>query len=212
MSAEGVAQQMPHSITLDDLAAMADRDEFHRYELTPEGVLHVRPPNDVEHSEIVMRMVFWLFEHGYAPEQVLLNVGVQTGRTPPYGGRQPDLTVWTAEERLRGVSRSYLLPAGALLFVEVVSPSSRLIDPEKHDEYAEAGVPQYWRVERDGAAPTVHRFRLGPDGQYVPYRDSVQPLSRLLTTTPNLKQLEAVLDEQLPRYGDAIRRLGEGGG
>jgi hypothetical protein len=30
-------------------------------------------------------------------------------------------------------------------------------------EYADAGIPWFWRVERGGNGPTVHRYRLGAD-------------------------------------------------
>ncbi len=185
MSAEPLAWPPPATVTLDDLATLAATDEFHRYELTIEGVVHVMPPADVEHQQIASRLMFWFFQHGYTADNVLAEVGIQTGDRRRVGGRQPDLSVWDGGEKIRGVSASYLLPAGALLFIEIVSPSSRRIDrSEKSDEYAQAAVPRYWRVERDGSAPMVHRFTLDGDG-YAADGDPV-PLAWLLSTTPEL--------------------------
>ena len=89
MSAEAVGAQMPTQITLDDLAEMAAADENHRYELSPEGVLSVVPPADPEHALLVSRMFAWFLTHGYGPEQVVTDCGIDVG-----GGRVPDLTVW----------------------------------------------------------------------------------------------------------------------
>jgi Uma2 family endonuclease len=53
-------------------------------------------------------------------------------------------------------------PTDVALVVEVVSPGSEDIDRiDKHGEYARAGVPRYWRVEREGGAVTVHQYVLG---------------------------------------------------
>ncbi|WP_158071902.1 Uma2 family endonuclease [Kitasatospora sp. CB01950] len=49
-----------------------------------------------------------------------------------------------------------------LLAVEVVVPATRSTDRfRKPAQYAEAGIPSYWRVERgDNDLPVVHEFRL----------------------------------------------------
>jgi len=53
-------------------------------------------------------------------------------------------------------------PADTLLVVEVVSPSSQSEDRlRKPIEYAGAGVPHYWQVEREHSAATVHLYTLG---------------------------------------------------
>jgi Uma2 family endonuclease len=72
-----------------------------------------------------------------------------------------------------------------LLAIEVVSNASEVVDRiVKKAEYAKAGVPHYWFVERDGGA-TVHRHALNAEtGEYEVVAGGVQPLSRLLATRP----------------------------
>lgn len=73
-------------------------------------------------------------------------------RTDPLHHRRPDVIVYG-----QCPGRSLPTPSDTLLVVEVVSPSSRVIDTiHKSAEYAEAGVPNYWIVETDnGAISTV---------------------------------------------------------
>src|SRR6185312_17012478 len=70
---------MPHRITLVDVAAMAEADEHHKYELTPEGDLVVMTPPSLEHQKIVGRLFAWFLNHGYSSDQVIAEVGVYTG-------------------------------------------------------------------------------------------------------------------------------------
>jgi Uma2 family endonuclease len=72
--------------------------------------------------------------------------------------RNPDVAVVTQEEYHKLESR--VLPADVVLAVEVVSQGSQTDDRrEKPFEYAEAGIPFYWRVELEPAL-AVHTFRL----------------------------------------------------
>lgn len=182
MSAEAVGAQMPTQITLDDLAVMAAADENHRYELSPEGVLSVMPPADPEHALLVSRMFAWLLTNGYGPEQVVTDCGIDVG-----GGRVPDLTVWAQGSPPRPARSSYAGTAGLLLVVEVVSRGSEVVDRIiKKAEYAKAGIPRYWFVERDSAG-TVHRHVLDRDtGEYEPDPAGHQPIAWLLATLPDL--------------------------
>jgi Uma2 family endonuclease len=166
MSASTIGAQMPAEITLADVAAMAEADEHHRYELSREGVLSIMPPGTPEHALIVSRLVHWFYVNGFGPEQVTMDCGIDVG-----GGRQPDLTIWAKGKPPRRVRSSYAGLDGLLLAVEVVSPDSELTDRViKKAEYAAAGVPRYWIVERD-KAETVQMYRLAESG-YQPERES----------------------------------------
>ncbi|GAB2592453.1 hypothetical protein Aab01nite_37580 [Paractinoplanes abujensis] len=148
MSAETVGVHMPAMVTLDDLAAMNASDpNGHRYETSPEGVLSVRPPTDSEHAQLASR-----FSHGCSgpagrPSRYrrlpVSACRAQVGRGPNPGyqrvGKTPSRAVW-------------LSVADLLLVVEIVSPGSEAMDEvTKRREYATAGIPQYWVVDRDDA-------------------------------------------------------------
>ena len=182
MSAATVGAEMPAQVTLDDLAAMAAADENHRYELSPEGVLSVMPPADPDHALLVTRIFAWFLTNGYGPEQVVVDCGVDVG-----GGRVPDLSVWAEGRPPRRARSSYAGVDGLLLAVEVVSNGSEIADRvTKRAEYAKAGIPHYWIVERD-AGNIVHRLALNVEAaDYVALGD-VQPLAWLLTTIPDVR-------------------------
>ena len=179
MSAEAVGRHFPAVVTLDDLAAMNATDRYgHRYELSPQGALSVMPPPDSEHAAIASRLMFWLAMAGWSADQVLQAAGIRIPGQDITGGRIPDLTVWISP-RPRSV---WLELTDLLLVVEVVSPGSAAMDQGvKLREYAEAGIPRYWVVDRD-AAQTVTLHVLGADGIYEVA--AKMPLAWLLQTAP----------------------------
>ena len=179
MSAEAFGGQLPAVVTLDDLAAMIAADQYgHRYELSPEGALSVMPPPDSEHAAIASRLFAWLILAGWPAEQVLQAAGIRIPGRDGDGGRVPDLTVWAGPQP-RSV---WLTLVDLLLAVEIVSPGSEAVDDMiKLREYARAGIPRYWVVDRD-PAQTVTMFVLGPDRTYELV--AKMPLAWLLQTAP----------------------------
>jgi Uma2 family endonuclease len=179
MSAEAFSRHLPAVVTLDDLAAMNAADPFgHRYELSPEGALSVMPPADSEHAAIASRLLVWLAMAGWPADQILQAVGIRVPGPAGDGGRIPDLSVWAVPPP-RAV---WLRVTDLLLAVEIVSPGSAAIDEVvKLREYAAAGIPRYWLVERD-TAQTVTLFVLGTDGAYEVA--AKMPLAWLLQTSP----------------------------
>lgn len=140
-------------LTLEDVAELADADPDHRYELQ-EGNLLVMPPADAEHAEMIMRVGAWLINGGYTG-RVLATPGMRAGSS----GRSPDILV--RRDMGGGRAEVWIDPADVLLTVEIVSLGSVELDRHlKPVEYAQAGVPHFWRIERDGRA-TVHLFGLG---------------------------------------------------
>jgi len=179
MSAETVGSQFPAVVTLDDVAAMNAADRFgHRYEISPEGALSVMPPPDTEHAAIASRIFAWLLLAGWPADQILQAVGIKIEGAGGSGGRIPDLTVWSSPQ-----PRTVWPPATDLLLaVEIVSPSSAAMDEViKVQEYAAAGIPRYWLVERD-AAQTVTLHVLRADRTYEVA--AKMPLAWLLQTKP----------------------------
>jgi Uma2 family endonuclease len=179
MSAQAVGMHMPAVVTLDDLAAMNTADpNGHRYETSPEGVLSVMPPPDSEHAAIASRLFAWLIMAGWPAEQVLQVAGVRISGPESAGGRIPDLSVWSKAPP-RAV---WLTVTDLVLVIEIVSAGSEAMDEvTKRREYAAAGIPQYWVVNRD-AAQTVVLHRLGADGTYD--ERAKMPLAWLLQTAP----------------------------
>lgn len=181
MSAEAVGRHMPAIATLDDLTAMIAADPHgHRYETSPEGVLSVLPPPDYEHAVIATRLMAWLIMAGWPLDQVTQAVGLRiSGPDGTTGGRIPDLVVWG---KAQPQSRTGWLPVGdVLLAVEIISPGSEAADTlTKHREYAGAGIPRYWTVDRDPGR-TVTMYRLA-GGSYQLH--ATTPLAWVLNTAP----------------------------
>jgi hypothetical protein len=109
---------------------------------SPEGVLSVMPPPDYDHAVIATRIMLWLAAAGIAAERLTHTVArASLART----ARIPDLVVW-AKTQARAV---WLPVADVLLVVEIISPGSEATDTvAKRHEYAGAGIPQYWTVDR----------------------------------------------------------------
>ena len=179
MSAETVGMHMPPVVTLDHLAAMITADPHgHRYEMSPEGALSVMPPPDSEHAAIASRLLVWLAMAGWPAEQVLQAAGVRIPGPVSDGGRIPDLTLWSRPQP-RTV---WLSIDDLLLIIEIASPGSEAMDElVKRHEYARAGVPRYWVVDRD-ANQTVTLHHLGQSGEYEV--TTKLPLAWLLNTAP----------------------------
>jgi Uma2 family endonuclease len=127
---------------------------------------------------IASRLFAWLIMAGWPADQVLQAAGVRISGPDGDGGRIPDLTVWRKPPP-RGV---WSAVADVVLVIEIVSPGSEAMDSvTKVREYASAGIPQYWVVDRDGAQ-TVTLHRLAGSGGYE--ERARMPLAWLLQTSP----------------------------
>lgn len=84
-------------------------------------------------------------------------------------GPEPDVLVVHAES-VTGLDQTRFDPADVALAVEVVSLESRSRDREtKPMKYARAGIPHFWRVERNQEQAVVYVFELEPaTGVYTP--------------------------------------------
>src|SRR5262245_7380101 len=157
-----VAADLPaRPLTLDDVTRIAQADSNHRFELS-EGNLLVMPPGTWRHQEIGLFMSAWFLANGYRG-RVNIAPRVRTA-TDDLNGRIPDLVVTTG---LIADDTVWLDPSMVALAVEIVFNGSERMDRWlKPVEYAEAGIPLFWRVEPDDT--TVIQFRL--DGnRYVEY-------------------------------------------
>ncbi|MEV6108994.1 Uma2 family endonuclease [Streptomyces sp. NPDC051940] len=77
---------------------------------------------------------------------------------------EPDLMVLKADARSLDAEATTYRPEDVALAVEVASAESEDRDREvKPDKYAQAGIPHFWRVEKDqGLRPVVYVYELDP--------------------------------------------------
>lgn len=141
-------------LTADDLSVVPD--DGHRYELV-DGTLIVTPAPSTRHQRAVARLLKALMDA--APEHLEV-------LTAPYDVRLTDDTVLQPDVLVcrRADLTEHNLPTAPLLAVEVLSPSTRLVDLTlKHRRYEAAGCPSYWVVDPDG--PELRAWDLR-DGAY----------------------------------------------
>ncbi|MPY82922.1 MAG: Uma2 family endonuclease [Actinophytocola sp.] len=148
------AYQFPDYWTEADLDSLPD--DGHRYEIL-DGSLHITPLADGYHQSIGLALAVLLRTAAPSGCRVLPELGVRV----PGGNFVPDLVVL---EPGADLGATWHDPQQIALVVEVASPSTEVNDKtSKAFKYAEAGIPAYWRVARDGTI-TVHA--LVDQGQY----------------------------------------------
>jgi len=146
-------------LTVADLDTMPD--DGHRYELI-NGTLIVTPAPSVRH-QIVCGELFALLRASCPPHLRVLTapLDVVLGEST---GVQPDLLVARRQD-----FTATNLPAAPLLAVEVLSPSTQLVDLNlKKAAYEQAGVASYWVV--DPSEPRLYGWEL-QDGAFVQVAD-----------------------------------------
>ncbi len=75
---------------------------------------------------------------------------------------EPDVSVIRAQAE-RGPDQTSYEAEDVLLVVEVVSPDSEERDRKRKPQlYAEADIPNFWRVENNSGRPTVYVYELDP--------------------------------------------------
>ena len=151
--------------TFEELYGLPDTGQ--RYEVV-DGNLIVTPPPSHHHQLVVSGLFHQLYAVCPAPWRVVFDFGLRLGTD----GRVPDLAVIRMDAP-RATGTRYPFGADAFgLTVEVVSPRSRKADRFlKPAEYAEAGIPIYWRVELEPELE-IHAFVLEGDA----YQRSHGPL------------------------------------
>lgn len=127
-------------LTVDDLEAMPD--DGHRYELI-DGTLIVSPGPELRHQAVQSHVLKLLFA-ACPDDLIVLSTPTDTVLADDTVV-QPDVLV---VRRTDLVGRR--LTAAPLLVVEILSPSTRLIDLNlKKARYERAGVASYWAVDPD---------------------------------------------------------------
>lgn len=138
--------QFPDFWTEADLDVLPD--DGHRYEIL-DGSLVVTPPPTDGHQSVGTALLVALRAAAPRGWRVLPELGVRV----PGGNVIPDVVVLHPHAARNVTWRE---ASDVALVVEVASPSTEVNDRgNKAIKYAEAGIPAYWRVARDGAV-TVH--------------------------------------------------------
>lgn len=149
-----------HLLTLDEWDALPE-DTSRHYELV-EGTLQVSPRPISDHQRVLNRLLRQLDQ---LPDwlEALPDMDVAVFEQFPPTVRAPDVVVVpTANAK----GRTRFSASEVLLAVEIASPGTVRTDRiMKLAEYADAGVPSYWRVDLDPEpCLTVHELA---DGAYT---------------------------------------------
>lgn len=166
------------ALTVADLEAMPD--DGHRYELI-DGALIVTPAPSIRHQTLSGELFVAL--HAACPAHLKVLSAPTDVVLADDTGVQPDLLVARRED-----FTDKNLPKAPVLAVEILSPSTRLLDLNlKKARYERAGVASYWVVDPD--VPRLRAFDLqggvyvevadvGPDEEWTassPFPVSIQP-------------------------------------
>jgi Uma2 family endonuclease len=142
--------------TVDDLERMPD--DGRRYELL-DGILLVSPAPGTRHQKIVVRLAAAL--DAVCPSDLHVLAAPFAVRPKIDTEVQPDVLVARDADLT-----DKLLPVAPLLAVEVLSPSTALIDiNSKKVAYQRMGTPSYWLIDPIEARLTV--FELDQSGVYA---------------------------------------------
>jgi Uma2 family endonuclease len=161
-SPDPVAQRLA-GYSLEDVLALPN--DAPRVELR-DGVMIVVPSPTLGHQEIGALLWLWLRDHAPGDYRASLATGIAIGVKNTL---EPDVLVLRSETLV--LSRHFSTPDQVVVAVEVVSPSTRRRDRlEKPADYADAGIPFYWRIEQDPVH--VYAYERGPDRTYTLAADS----------------------------------------
>ncbi|PNE42704.1 Putative restriction endonuclease [Streptomyces yunnanensis] len=107
-------------------------------------------------------LVLYVLEHGLratAPDEFRVRREM-TVVLDNHNAPEPDISVVRAEADA-GLEQTRYQARDVHLAVEVVSPDSKSRDrTTKPVKYAAAGIPNFWRIERDGSRTVVHVYEL----------------------------------------------------
>lgn len=160
-------------LTAGDLALLPD--DGHRYELV-DGTLVVTPAPSTRHQRAVARLLKVLLDA--VPDDLEVLTGPFDVRLADDTVLQPDVLVCRRSDLTEKD-----LPTAPLLAIEVLSPSTRLVDLTlKHARFEAAGCPAYWVVDPD--VPSVRAWELR-DGTYTEVA-VVEGDDRFSATSPSL--------------------------
>jgi Uma2 family endonuclease len=162
--------------TVDDLFTLPDLPPH--TELIDGGLVFMAPQN-VFHSTTIDVLVQSLRDAAPAGIEIFREMLVDlTDQTAV----EPDLLV-VHSSSVGGPEQAKFRPDDLVLAIEVVSPSSVERDHDtKPHKYADAGIPYFWRIERDGDRTGAHTYEL--DRELAGYRRTGSYVNQLSVDQP----------------------------
>ncbi len=150
--------------TLEEFLRLAPENQ--RWEFV-HGEVIMNSPASLRHQDIVGFLYSLLRLHCEARAQGRVLAGPAALLVLPQVVREPDVFVLPPGPVEEGPGG--LILTRPLFVVEVASPSTRRMDLEdKAQEYAQAGVPEYWVL--DPEEPALYQHVLGDEGAYHRHR------------------------------------------
>ncbi|GAB3737728.1 Uma2 family endonuclease [Nocardiopsis nanhaiensis] len=129
-----------------------------------DGALVLLSPQTKFHGKVMTNLLFELLQTAPEDIDVMVEMTMKLGK---YQRPQPDIVVYRERGEEGWESDTHIPPEDVLLVVEVVSEESQDRDrTTKPMKYAAAGIPHFWRIEREENGPAVHVYEL--DGTYDP--------------------------------------------
>jgi Uma2 family endonuclease len=149
--------------TIEDVLALPE--DAPRVELR-DGVMIVVPSPTYGHQETGALLWMWLRNHAPSDYRSVIAAGVAVGIGETL---EPDVLLVRAEGF--ELERHFSPSDEVVLVVEVVSPGTKKRDRlEKPADYADAGIPFFWRIEQNPVH--VFAYELGPGATYRLVADS----------------------------------------
>jgi Uma2 family endonuclease len=186
-------------MTAEEFDAVEDVDELYVYELIHGELIVTPPPSEGERgpNELLGNWLY-VYRHqhpqGSALDYTLTEHHVQT----PDNRRRADRVIWAGLGRVPNVRRE--LPTIVIEFVSAGRRSRQRDYEAKRDEYREAGIAEYWLIDRFRRQMTVYRQPRANVPKFVVREGEVYttpllpgfelPVSRLLAEADMLERAE----------------------
>jgi Uma2 family endonuclease len=176
-------------MTPEEFDAVTDRDDRYVYELIHGVVIVAPPPGEAERDPNgELDFLFRLYQRTHPQGSILDKTLAEQYIPVPEGRRRADRVVWIGLGRVPVLGRD--IPAVANEFVSRRKRDRRRDYEEKRREYREAGVREYWIIDRFARTMTVFRDAPGEPTEIVVKADETYrtpllpgfelPLARLL--------------------------------
>jgi Uma2 family endonuclease len=166
------------------------------------GEVVIHSPATAEHQDLVRFLLRLLDGYCEARGWGKVLTGPAAIKVLPDVVREPDLFVLPPEEvpKAKGMPLS-VRPA---LVIEVMSPSTRTIDlVEKAEDYALAGIPEYWAVDPEHKELIIHRLE---EGRYRA-ESAKEGKARTLSLPGFWLDVEWLFGDPLPSVTECLKEI-----